>query len=483
VAAPPIRAERPIRRRRRLALGLGLLLIGAAAAAAAVFLTRDDARPQAAPASAATQPKKAAPAPAAPLHVAARDGGRLSAPLQDAAAAAVGRRVLLVGGLDAADTSTADIRLWNGSRARTIGRVEHVFHDAGAVVLGGAVYVFGGGDGGRQLDAIVRVDPASGVTSTVGRLPAPSSDQSSAVAGGTAYVVGGYTGSRWLSTVAAWRPGTQARVVAHLPTPVRYAAVAAVGDKVVIAGGSLPDGSADRAVYVFDAATRRVRRIGRLPAPTTHAAAAALGGRVLVIGGRGAAAGTASSRVVAVDPASDRIRSVGRLPRPVSDAAAVGLEHTVVVAGGRGTATLADVVRLVPARRRIARASTRVVDVYAHDRANALSPAVRGAPRVYVPNSAGNTVDVIDQRTFKIVAHYPVGRLPQHVTPSYDLKTLWVDNDEGNSLTPVSPITGRPKGRPVPVADAYNLYFTPSGRYAIVVAERNGRLDSGTRTR
>jgi DNA-binding beta-propeller fold protein YncE len=96
---------------------------------------------------------------------------------------------------------------------------------------------------------------------------------------------------------------------------------------------------------------------------------------------------------------------------------------------------------------------------------------------VYVPNSASNTVDVIDQRTFKIVAHYTVGRLPQHVTPSYDLKTLWVDNDASNSLTPVSPITGRPKGKPVPVSDPYNLYFTPGGRFAIVVAEREHRLD------
>jgi YVTN family beta-propeller protein len=123
-------------------------------------------------------------------------------------------------------------------------------------------------------------------------------------------------------------------------------------------------------------------------------------------------------------------------------------------------------------------AARQPANVYAYDGANALSPAVRGVPpRVYVPNSASNTVDVVDQRTFKIVAHYAVGRLPQHVTPAYDLKTLWVDNDEGNSLTPVSPITGRPKGPPVPVADPYNLYFTPDGRYAIVVAERNGRLD------
>ena len=118
------------------------------------------------------------------------------------------------------------------------------------------------------------------------------------------------------------------------------------------------------------------------------------------------------------------------------------------------------------------------MNVYSHDAAGETRPDVRGVPpRVYVPNSASNTVDVVDQRTFKIVAHFPVGRRPQHVTPSYDLRTLWVDNDEGNSLTPVSPITGRPKGPPVRVEDPYNLYFTPGGRYAIVVAERNRRLD------
>lgn len=116
-------------------------------------------------------------------------------------------------------------------------------------------------------------------------------------------------------------------------------------------------------------------------------------------------------------------------------------------------------------------------DVYAADRPNRLAAAVRGYPsRVYVPNSKSNTVSVIDPRTYRVIDRYPVGALPQHVTPSYDLKTLWVDNDEGNSLTPINPATGRP-GKPVPVTDPYNLYFTPDGRYAIVVAERLQRLD------
>jgi DNA-binding beta-propeller fold protein YncE len=116
-------------------------------------------------------------------------------------------------------------------------------------------------------------------------------------------------------------------------------------------------------------------------------------------------------------------------------------------------------------------------DIYAADRANALSPVVRHFPaRVYVPNSLSNTVDEIDARTYKIIRHFPVGLLPQHVTPSHDLRTLWVDNDLGNSLTPLNPRTGKP-GKPIPVADPYNLYFTVDGHYAIVVAEQLQRLD------
>ena len=125
----------------------------------------------------------------------------------------------------------------------------------------------------------------------------------------------------------------------------------------------------------------------------------------------------------------------------------------------------------------VGRGRPTAVNVYRADRAGDLSPAVRGDPAlVYVPNSMSNTVDVISQRTMKIVEQFPTGALPQHVTPAYDLRTLYVDNDLGNSLTPIDPRTGRP-GRPIPVEDPYNLYFTPDGRFAVVVAERLQRLD------
>lgn len=110
-----------------------------------------------------------------------------------------------------------------------------------------------------------------------------------------------------------------------------------------------------------------------------------------------------------------------------------------------------------------------------------MSPAVAGQlNRVYVPNLRGNSVSVIDPSTFKVVDTFPVGRSPQHVVPSWDLKTLWTtNNSEGRtdgSLTPIDPMTGKP-GKAVSVDDPYNMYFTPDGQNAIVVAEAHHRLD------
>jgi len=116
-------------------------------------------------------------------------------------------------------------------------------------------------------------------------------------------------------------------------------------------------------------------------------------------------------------------------------------------------------------------------NVYAHTGPEDLAEAVRAdPPLVYVPNTEAATVDEIDPKTFAVVRHFAVGRLPQHVTPSWDLRTLYVDNDQGNSLTPIDPGTGQP-GTPVHVEDPYNLYFTPDGTKAIVVAERLHRID------
>jgi YVTN family beta-propeller protein len=117
------------------------------------------------------------------------------------------------------------------------------------------------------------------------------------------------------------------------------------------------------------------------------------------------------------------------------------------------------------------------VNIYAAAGANMFSPAVAGMPyRVYVPESASSYVDVIDPTTYKVVERYYTGLGPQHVVPSWDLKTLYAANDLGNSLTPISPFTTKPEGPNIPVTDPYNMYFTPDGRYAVVVEEARQTL-------
>src|SRR5689334_7038470 len=123
-------------------------------------------------------------------------------------------------------------------------------------------------------------------------------------------------------------------------------------------------------------------------------------------------------------------------------------------------------------------------NLYASAGAGMVSASVRSYPSlVYVPNTKSDTVDVIDPKTYKVVDHFVLpkgkrtGRLePQHVVPSWDMKKLWVAQDLGDQLTAIDPSTGK-QGATIHVDDPYNMYFTPDGKYAIIMAEREKRID------
>jgi YVTN family beta-propeller protein len=120
-------------------------------------------------------------------------------------------------------------------------------------------------------------------------------------------------------------------------------------------------------------------------------------------------------------------------------------------------------------------------NLYSETRTGMLKPEVKDDPeRVYVPNLRSNNVTVIDPNTLKVIDTFKVGRAPQHIVPSWDLRTLWVANNAergtDGSITPIDPRTGKP-GKAIPVDDPYNIYFTPDGQSTIVVAEAKHRLD------
>ena len=95
--------------------------------------------------------------------------------------------------------------------------------------------------------------------------------------------------------------------------------------------------------------------------------------------------------------------------------------------------------------------------------------------------SSRNDVYVIDPATFTVVGKFKVGLNPQHVVPSWDLRTLWVANNAENtnkgSLMPDRPRRRASWARRFPSTIPYNMYFSPDGKSAIVVAEAMKRLD------
>ena len=102
-------------------------------------------------------------------------------------------------------------------------------------------------------------------------------------------------------------------------------------------------------------------------------------------------------------------------------------------------------------------------NVYSEIGPGRLRPELAGdIARVYVPNGLSNTVSVIDPSTHAVVNSFKTDREPQHIVPSFDMRTLWVLDDQGNTVIPINPVDGTP-GKPVPVEDPYNLYFTPDG--------------------
>jgi hypothetical protein len=102
-------------------------------------------------------------------------------------------------------------------------------------------------------------------------------------------------------------------------------------------------------------------------------------------------------------------------------------------------------------------------NIYAHTRAGMFTPVTRRARYlIYVPDSRGSGVYVINPNTYKVIRYIQTGTMVQHVVPAWDLRTLYATNDTGNSLTPINPDNGKRAGPNIPVADPYNMYFTPA---------------------
>jgi hypothetical protein len=244
--------------------------------------------------------------------------GSLPQAFSKAAAVALpdGRLMVLGGYTGSASLDT--ILAGPPNRLRAVGRLPQPTHDAAAALVGGSVYLFGGGES-VSLPSVVRVDPGSGSSSEAPALGEPLSDLGAVAIGGRAYLVGGYTGTQFATAILRYRGQT----VARLPTGTRYAGVAALGPTIYVAGGLTTSG-ATRAVYAVSPGGS-VRRVATLPTPEDHAALATLGGTLYLVGGR---------RVLAIDPSSGKVSAAALLPAALSDPTATTVGSRIVVTGG-----------------------------------------------------------------------------------------------------------------------------------------------------
>lgn len=253
-----------------------------------------------------------------------------------------GSSIILAGGLTSAGTTGSVLRIPIGtSPIERDGRLAHPVHDAAAAALGGKMLVIGGG--ASTQDAWVQRVIEGRVSAVTGELPAARADLGAVVVGRDVVIVGGGAAGRADPRVLATSDGIHFRLVARLQVAVRYAAIAAIGNDVFVIGGVAASGDV-ATIQVVDVAAGTSRVVGMLGATRSHATALILAGLILVAGGRHR--GAALDSIVAIDPRTVHVSRVGTLPAPASDAAGVVADGVGYLIGGEATRPLRSVVEL-----------------------------------------------------------------------------------------------------------------------------------------
>jgi N-acetylneuraminic acid mutarotase len=265
---------------------------------------------------------------------------------QGTASALFGDSAYVTGGLSSADVSTTTVfRFDAGGAPTTVATLPGAVHDAAAADVAGRLILFGGGVS-EGSDRILQLQP--GTPHLIGTLPQPLSDLTAATIGGVAFVAGGWNGSTTNRSIYAASPTGKIKTVGSLPTGVRYPAVAALGGRLIVAGGETQASTPTTAAWSFDPATARLSRLPDLPVATDHAAGVAIGGRFYVIGGL--RDGVFTDHIISWAPGESRWRPAGRLPAARADLAAVPFGSGVAVIAGRGSAGPTSAVTVMTAR-------------------------------------------------------------------------------------------------------------------------------------
>ena len=248
-----------------------------------------------------------------------------------------GGDIVALGGIDGSNTSTGAV--WridpSSGKAARAGDLDPAVHDAAGVRHGDDFWVIAGGT--PPVRSAVQSVRIGATTRTLGHLPQARADHVAAVVRNTTFVLGGGDeASTLVADVVASDDGVTWRSAGVLAEPVRYPAVALVGDAIYLFGGvSTKSGVDTGSIQRYDTTAQRTTVIGHLPSHLSHASAVVLDGQIYLLGGY-VNDRELSAHVLAYDPASGAVTMAGSLPGPRSDAAAVVVGDTGYLLGGEG---------------------------------------------------------------------------------------------------------------------------------------------------
>jgi hypothetical protein len=167
--------------------------------------------------------------------------GQLPQRRSDDAAVTIGRTAYVVGGYDGTAADPEVLSTTNGSSFHSVGSLPVPVRYPAVAALGHMIYAFGGqqvGGAAGAINAIQRIDPASGKIEVVGHLPQALIGASAVTLGGVIYVAGGSTGPSDSGVIYAFDPVKDRVLVAgHLIAPLANAAVATVAGTAWLVGG------------------------------------------------------------------------------------------------------------------------------------------------------------------------------------------------------------------------------------------------------
>lgn len=214
-------------------------------------------------------------------------------------------------------------------------------HDMAAVSLGNDLLVLGGGTYASSASVYRLPLPHLTPATTLEPLPGPLSDLATVRDGTDILVIGGHDTGAPSNIIWRYRVSQPARIFAHLPAGVRYAAVASGTHHLYVVGGLLANGTYTNNADVYNLRTGTMTRLPPYPLHVQYAEATLVGGRLLVAGGQTASGWT--NQAFWFNRRTNTWNPAPALPAPRGYGALLAISgHRALWLGGEGPQGAAD---------------------------------------------------------------------------------------------------------------------------------------------